>query len=111
MTVGVDELVVGADDELPVLPVLPVSPVLPVLPVEPVLLEEELLPLELEVPLEPEEVERDVLPAPGWTCATTIPTTAVAPVAARMAPRVRWRSRDRALSLFSGVFACPLGGM
>ena len=87
------------------------------LPVEPVLLDEELLPLELGVPPEPEEVDpdavpdRDVLPAPGWTCATTIPITAVAPVAARMAPRVRWRSRDRAFSLFSGVFACPLGDM
>ncbi len=102
MTAGVEELALGADDELPVLPVLPV---------EPVLLVAELLPLELEVPSEPVEVDPDVVPdrdvllAPGWTWATTIPITAVAPVAARMAPRVRWRTRARAFCLFSGVFA------
>jgi hypothetical protein len=107
VTVGVEELVVGADDELPVLPVLPV---------EPVVLDEERA-LEVGVPPEPEEVDpdpapsRDELLAPGWTWATTIPIAAVAPVAARMAPRVRRRSRDRAFSLFSGVFACPLGVM
>ncbi len=108
MTAGDEELAAGADDELPVLPVLPV---------EPVLLVDELLPLELEVPSDPEAVdpdvvaERDVVLAPGWTWATTIPITAVAAVAARTAPRVRRRTRDRAFSLFSGVFARPLGGM
>ena len=101
------ELAAGANDELPVLPVLPVEPVL--------LVAEELVPLELAVPPEPEEVDPDLVPdrtvllAPGWTWATTIPITAVAPVAAKTAPRVRWRSRDRAFSLFWGVFACPLG--
>ncbi|MGO9857133.1 MAG: hypothetical protein ACLPYY_19095 [Acidimicrobiales bacterium] len=111
MTAGDEELAAGADDELPVLPVLPE------LSVEPVLSVEELLPLELEVPSDPEEVDpdvaadRDVLLAPGCTWATTIPMAAVAPVAARTAPRVRWRTRDRAFSLFSGVFARPLGDM
>ena len=97
MTLGVEELDVGADDEVPVLPVLPL---------EPVLLVEELAATGPAV-AEPERVDPDVvpdaravLPAPGWTWATTIPITAVAPVAARMTPRVRWRSRDRAFSLF-----------
>jgi hypothetical protein len=95
-------VVVGVDD-VPVLPVVPVF--------------DEEVPLDAEVPPEPDdEVEPDevpvdpdvfgcaVLPAPGWTWETTIPITAVAPVAASMAPRVRWRSRDRAFSLFSGGY-------
>ncbi len=49
-------------------------------------------------------VVRGVLLAPGWSWATTIPIAAVAPVAARIAPRVRLRSRDRAFSLDFGVF-------
>ena len=73
----------------------------------------ELLPLELEVPSDPEEVDpdvaadRDVLLAPGCTWATTIPMAAVAPVAARTAPRVRWRTRD--LSSSPCLWACSPG--
>ena len=88
--VGVEELDVGDVGEVPVFPVLPL---------EPLLLDEEIPPLEPVLP-EPDEVDpdvapcRDVLLAPGWTWATTNPITAVAPVAARMAARVSWRSRD-----------------
>jgi hypothetical protein len=78
---------------------VPVFPVFPVVPVVP----------ELEVA---EEVPEDELPlldvddetlAPGRSWATTIPRAAVAPAAATIAPRVRVRRRDFALSLSAGV--------
>jgi len=97
VTVGVDELAEGAVDTLPVLPVLPVVPVLPN--------EEEPPPATL-VPVEPapDEPERALPEAfPAWSWDTAIPMATVAPVAARTAPRVRVRSRARALSLLSGV--------
>ena len=100
MTTGAVVVVVG--DEPPVLPVVPVLP-------------DELL--DVAVPPEPDEVavvpgvpERaDVLPAPGWACATAIPIAAAAPVAEMTAPRVRWRSRDCVLALFWGVFSRGCG--
>jgi hypothetical protein len=106
VTLGVEELEVGEEG----LPVLPVLPLLPVVLVEPLSVDEEwpllepaLLP-ELD-DADPEELScREVLLAPGCSWATTIPRTAVAPVAARMVPRVRKRSRDRAFSLLSGLF-------
>jgi hypothetical protein len=107
VTLGVEVLDVGADDEVPVLPVFPV---------EPVSLDEEVPPLEPVLP-EPDEVDPDEVPcpdvllAPGWTWATTIPIAAVAPVAARTIPRVRRRSRDRAISLLWGVFGWLLDDM
>ena len=44
-----------------------------------------------------------VLLDPAWSWDTTTPMATVAPVAARTAPRVRLRSRARALSLLWGV--------
>ena len=44
-----------------------------------------------------------VLVDPAWAWDTATPMATVAPVAARTAPRVRVRSRARALSLLSGV--------
>jgi hypothetical protein len=101
-------VVVVVGDELPVLPVVPVLP------------DDELLDVDLldvDVPPEPDDVaaapevpERaDVLPAPGWACATAIPIAAAAPVAEMTAPRVRWRSWDCVLALFSGVFSGGCG--
>jgi hypothetical protein len=83
----------------------------PVLPVVPVLLDDELL--DVAAPPEPDDVavvpevpERaDVLPAPGWACATAIPIAAAAPVAAMTVPRVSWRNRDCVLALRWGVFS------
>ena len=40
---------------------------------------------------------------PAWPWDTATPMATVAPEAARTAPRVRWRSRARALSLLWGV--------
>ena len=100
MTTGAVVVVVG--DEPPVLPVVPELP-------------DELL--DVAVPPEPDEEavvpevpERaDVLPAPGWACATAIPITAAPPVAEMTAPRVRWRSRDCVLALFWGVYSGGCG--
>ena len=116
VTVGDEELDVGAweeveeDEEVPVFPVFPVVPVFP-----------EASDVPFEVPLPSSEVallssvvvtvvDPDVevgveLPAelaPGRSCATTNPTATVAPVAAMIAPRVRTRRRE------SG--SVPLGG-
>jgi hypothetical protein len=45
-----------------------------------------------------------VLPDPAWSWDTPTPMATVAPVAARTTPRVRLRSRARALSRLSGVW-------
>jgi hypothetical protein len=109
---GVDELCEGVNDEVPELPEfpelpeVPEVPELPVLPVVPVL-PDDVAPPDDDVD-EPEPVRRDVL-APEWSCATTTPMTAVAPVAARTAPRVRARSRDWAFALLWGVYASSFG--
>jgi len=98
VTAGVDWLTEGADDELPVFPVLPVFPLLP---------DEEEPPPAMEVPVEPDPDDPDrALPEafPGWSWDTTIPMAAVAPMATRTTPRVSLRSRVRAFSLFWGVF-------
>ena len=87
---------------MPVLPVVPVVPESPELELVP----EELLLLVTAVELD-EEVEAAVprpAPAPGWSWATTIPRATVAPPAATIAPRVRKRTRDLALSLSAGLF-------
>jgi hypothetical protein len=95
VTTGAVVVVVG--DELPVLPVVPVLPVDELLDVA-------VPPVPDEVAVVPEVLERaEVLTAPGWACATAIPIAAAAPVAEMTAPRVRWRNRDCALALFSGV--------
>jgi hypothetical protein len=94
VTAGVDWLTEGADDELPVLPVLPLLP------------DDEEPPPAMLVLVEPDPDDPDrALPDafPVWSWDTTIPMATVAPVAASTAPRVRVRSRARALSLLSGV--------
>jgi hypothetical protein len=115
-----------ADEELPVgvvvdvAPVLPVFPVLPVVPVVPeseefeVVPDEELPVLVVRVEFDDEEVASAAVPAawaPEWSWATTTPRATVAPVAATMAPRVRNRSREWALSLSAGVLGWAGSGM
>ena len=53
----------------------------------------------------------DVLVDPRCSWETTIPMNTVAPVAAKIAPRVTLRSRDRAFSLLSGVFGGSMDAM
>jgi hypothetical protein len=67
----------------------------PVSPVDPVVSESAEPDVEL--------VEVRAAPPPGRSWATTAPMTTVAPVAATIAPRVRVRSRDWALSRSVGV--------
>jgi hypothetical protein len=101
-------VVVVVGDELPVLPVVPVLPDDELLDVD--LLDVDVPPEPDDVAVVPEVPERaDVLPAPGWACATAIPIAAAAPVAEMTAPRVRWRSRDCVLALFWGVFSGGCG--
>jgi hypothetical protein len=95
VTVGVDELLVGVDEELP--------------EDEDELDDEEELPPATVVLVAPDP-EPDgtvaavpVLLDPAWPWDTTTPMATVAPVAAMTAPRVRLRSRARAVSLLWGV--------
>ena len=122
VTVGEEELDVGAweeveeDEEVPVFPVVPVFPEALDVPFEvPLPSSEVALPSSEVVAVEDPAVEADVvLPTelpPGRSCDTTIPTAAVAPVAAMIAPLVRTRSRDLALSLSAGVFGWVGGDM
>jgi len=96
VTVGVDELLVGADEELP--------------EDEDELDEKELPPETVEVAAPDPELDGTVAVVPplfpldpAWSWDTTTPMATVAPVAARTAPRVRLRSRARAVSLLLGV--------
>jgi hypothetical protein len=105
-TLGRDVLLLGAVEELPVLPVLPDSPVFPESPVElPWDVEEDDPPavvFEPEVP-DPFDVEpSERLAAPGCSCATSTPRPAVTPTAASTLALVRPRRRDRAWSLVAG---------
>jgi hypothetical protein len=87
-------------DVEPEFPVVPVSPVLPVVPEsdEPEAVPDEEPPEPVaEVECEDEDVVSADAPAawaPEWSCATTTPMAAVAPVAATITPRVRNRSRE-----------------
>jgi hypothetical protein len=106
VTVGVEELALGAD-EVPVVP----DEELPLFVVEAVPeLDDEVDPFEVLVE-SGESAVRCVLLAPGCSRATTTPIAAVAAVAATMAPRVRLRSLDRAFSLDSGVFCSSADAM
>jgi len=58
---------------------------------------------ELDGAVETAPVLFPVLLDPAWSWDTTTPMATVAPVAARTAPRVRLRSRVRAVSLLWGV--------
>jgi hypothetical protein len=93
VTVGVDELLVGVDEE----------------PKEDEdELDEELPPATVVVVAPDPEPEGTVavvpvLLDPAWPWDTTTPMATVAPVAARTAPRVRLRRRARAESLLWGV--------
>jgi hypothetical protein len=100
-TTGDDELLLGADEDAPVLPVDPV------VPVEPVDEEDEefelpLLPAVDPVDVDPSEPVRVAL-EPGCSWATTTPIPTVAPAVARRATRVRRLRRAWALSLLAGV--------
>jgi hypothetical protein len=105
VTVGLEEVEVGADE-----PFEPAVVVVVVSAVEP---EPELPVLELPVPelpvLELVDVELGVpdslggLLEPGCSSATTTPMSAVSPAAARTAPRVRRRTLDCACARVSGV--------
>jgi hypothetical protein len=99
VTVGLEEVAVGAEVEVPVFPVVPVVPESP----------ESEVPADEELPPDVEDgvlvVVVRVAPAPGRSWATTMPMATVAPVAVTMAPRVRKRSRDLARSLAAGVLA------
>lgn len=106
---GRDELLLGAVEEVPVLPVslvVPELPVSPVLPVESLEDEEEDDPpvpsLELLVPDPFDVASSDRVAAPGCSCATNTPRPAVAPTAASTLALVRPRRRDRAWSLVAG---------
>ena len=103
VTVGDDALTVGVVDE-------------PAVPLDEAMLPDEVAddpPLttvaDPEVgtaPDEPVAVVPALLPVlldPAWSWDTTTPMATVAPVAARTAPRVRLRSRARAVSLLWGV--------
>jgi hypothetical protein len=99
VTVGLEEVAVGAEAEVPVFPVVPVVPESP----------EAEVPADEELPPDVEDevvvVVAPVALVPGCSCATTIPMATVAPAAVTMAPRVRKRSRDLARSLAAGVLA------
>jgi len=112
VTVADEELPVGVVDVAPVLPVLPVVPVVPELEEFDVVPDEE-LPVLVE-PVDDEDVACAEVPAawaPEWSWATTTPRATVAPVAATIAPRVRNRSREWALSLSAGVLGWVGPGM
>jgi hypothetical protein len=93
VTAGACVVLLGADDEAPVLPVLPVEPV-EVLPVFPEEEDEGVVAVPPPVVF-PEVVELAAL-VPRCSCATTTPMPTVAPVVARRATRVRLRTRARA---------------
>jgi hypothetical protein len=98
VTVGLEEVAVGGEVEVPVFPVVPVVPASP----------DSEVPADEELPPDVDDDVVVVVPlalAPGCSCATTIPMATVAPAAVTMAPRVRKRSRDLARSLAAGVLA------
>jgi hypothetical protein len=106
--VGVEELVVGVEDDED--PVVPESDVVPdeVLVVDEESDEEDFVEDEVAVdPDDDEGLESDVAAAPaacvpGRSWATTTPITTVAPAAATTAPRVSVRNRDLARSRSAG---------
>lgn len=96
VTVGDEELAVGADeeDEVPVFPEFDVVP-------DPL--------LDVEADPDDDLVGAVVAAArvPGRSWATTIPMATVAPAAATTTPWVSVRSRDLALSLSAGELVWP----
>jgi hypothetical protein len=116
VTVGREEVEVGADDPFELLDELPLSledepePAVVVVVVSEVEPKPEpelpVLELPLFVLLEVEPVVPDSLGGlvePGCSSATTTPMTAVSPAAARTAPRVRRCTLDCAFARVSGV--------
>jgi hypothetical protein len=103
-------VVVGTEDEVPVLPVSPVLPVFPVLPVVPVSEDPDVVSDDELPPVAPSVLEEELVSlvvvdalAPGWSWETTTPITTVAPAAVTIAPLVRSRSRALARSLSAGL--------